>query len=73
VVRTDYTNYGQMRQLSNHTSNAVYWTATATDAWGKVTAETFGNGLTGSYVWAASTGQAKQLTEIGRQSGTQAH
>ncbi|WP_386065640.1 RHS repeat domain-containing protein [Tahibacter sp. UC22_41] len=28
---------------------------------GKVTAETFGNGLTGTHVWAASTGQAKQL------------
>ena len=61
VVRTDYTSYGQMRQLSNNSSTAVYWTATAADAWGKVTAETFGNGLTGSHVWAASTGQAKQL------------
>ncbi len=61
VVRTGYTSYGQMRQLSNNSSGAVYWTATAADAWGKVTAETFGNGLTGSHVWAASTGQAKQL------------
>jgi RHS repeat-associated protein len=61
VVRTDYTSYGQLRQLSNHVSNAVYWTANAADSWGKVTAETFGNGLTGTHVWAASTGQAKQL------------
>ncbi|WP_257387420.1 RHS repeat-associated core domain-containing protein [Tahibacter caeni] len=61
VVRTDYTSYGQLLRLSNNTSNAVYWTANAADAWGKVTAETFGNGLTGVHVSAASTGQAKQL------------
>jgi RHS repeat-associated protein len=61
IVRTDYTAYGQLRQLSNNSSGAVYWTATAADAWGKVTAESFGNGLTGAHVWAGSTGQAKQL------------
>lgn len=61
IVRTDYTSYGQMLRLSNATSSAVYWSANTADAWGKVTAETFGNGLTGTHVWAASTGQAKQL------------
>ncbi|HVJ61091.1 MAG TPA: hypothetical protein VM555_00025, partial [Tahibacter sp.] len=61
VVRTDYTAWGQVRQLSNQNSGAIYWTATATDAWGKVTAETFGNGLTGTHTWAGSTGQARQL------------
>ncbi len=61
VVRTDYTSYGQVLRLSNATSSAVYWSANTADAWGKVTAETFGNGLTGTHVWAASTGQAKQL------------
>lgn len=61
VVKTDYTTYGQTRRLSNNSSGAVYWTATAADAWGKVTSETFGNGLSGTHVWAASTGQAKRL------------
>ncbi|MBL8299418.1 MAG: VCBS repeat-containing protein [Rhodanobacteraceae bacterium] len=61
VVRTDYTSYGHLRQLSNHTSGATFWSATAADAWGKVTTEAFGNGLTGTHVWAGSTGQAKQL------------
>jgi RHS repeat-associated protein len=61
VVRTDYTSYGQVLRLSNVTSSAVYWSANTVDAWGKVTTETFGNGLTGTNVWASSTGQAKQL------------
>jgi RHS repeat-associated protein len=61
VVETGYTAYGQLRQLSNRATGAIYWTATATDAWGKVTAETFGNGLTGTHTFAASTGQAKSL------------
>jgi RHS repeat-associated protein len=61
AVRTDYTAYGQLRRLSNNGSGAIYWTATAADAWNKVTAETFGNGLTGAHSNAASTGQSKQL------------
>ncbi|MDC8012568.1 SpvB/TcaC N-terminal domain-containing protein [Tahibacter soli] len=61
TVETGYTAYGQVRQLNNRATGAIYWTATAADAWGKVTAETFGNGLTGTHTWAASTGQAKQL------------
>lgn len=61
VVRTNYTAYGQVQQLNNFATGTVYWTANAADAWGKVTSETFGNGLIGTHVWAGSTGQAKQL------------
>lgn len=61
IVRTDYTSYGHVRQLGNASSGATYWTATALDAWGKVSAETFGNGLAGTQVTAASTGQSRQL------------
>ncbi len=60
-VRSDYTTWGQLRRLSNADTAATYWTATGADAWGKVTAETFGNGITGTHLNAGSTGQSRQL------------
>ncbi|MEP7272377.1 MAG: hypothetical protein ABI882_12815 [Acidobacteriota bacterium] len=48
---------GSMPSARRH----VLRTATAADAWGGVSAETFGNGMTGTHTYAGSTGQAKRM------------
>lgn len=60
AVKSSYTVYGQPLSLSDNATGTLYWTATAHDAWGQVTGETFANGITGSHVTDPSTGQPKQ-------------
>ncbi|MEO5624722.1 MAG: RHS repeat-associated core domain-containing protein, partial [Dokdonella sp.] len=60
VVKKGYTTYGDLNQLSDNTSGTVFWTATAKDAWGNLTGETFIGSITGTHSAYASTGQLKQ-------------
>lgn len=61
VQFTLYTSYGQVQGLQNaDASHQTWWTHTAEDAWGNVTAETYLGGITGTHQTYASTGQVKQ-------------
>lgn len=62
TVERMFTSYGELSQLRNFTTNAVYWQAVGKDAWGQVTTETFGNGMQGTHESYASTGQPKLLS-----------
>ena len=64
VVKNNYTSYGQLQSLTNN-GTTTYWTATAENEWGHVTAETFTGGTTGSHADYHSTGQAYQLNWTG--------
>ena len=61
AVRSSYTDYGQLREISNQTSGALYWRAEGADSWGQVTSETFGNGIVGSHQSMDSSGQSRRL------------
>jgi RHS repeat-associated protein len=60
VVKKGYATYGDLNQLSDNTAGTVFWTATAKDAWGNVTAESYVGNITGSHSAYASTGQIRQ-------------
>ncbi|MFC5491362.1 RHS repeat-associated core domain-containing protein [Dokdonella soli] len=60
AVTKGYTGHGELRQLSNDASNTIYWTATAQDAWGNLTSETYTGNITGSHVSSPGTGQITQ-------------
>lgn len=60
LVKKEYTEWGDLRQLSDYGTGEVYWTATAKDAWGNVTGETYVGNLTGTHTSYASTGQVKR-------------
>ncbi|HET9034086.1 MAG TPA: RHS repeat-associated core domain-containing protein [Dokdonella sp.] len=60
MVRKDYTSYGDLNQLSNYGTGAIYWTGSAKDAWGNLTDESWAGGITGKHSAYASTGQLKQ-------------
>ena len=51
--------------LDANNSSAVYWTATATNAWGQITRESLGNGLTTARTFDAVTSWLSSI-----QSGT---
>ncbi|MEZ5463473.1 SpvB/TcaC N-terminal domain-containing protein [Dokdonella sp.] len=60
AIKKEYTEYGDLRQLSNFDSELVYWKADDKDAWGNLTAETLLGDINGEYTAYASTGQSKQ-------------
>lgn len=60
AVKSSFTAYGQPLSLSNNATGALYWTATAHDAWGQVTGETFANGVAGAQITDPLTGQPKR-------------
>jgi RHS repeat-associated protein len=65
-VRTGYNSNGHLASLSNADTNAIYWLATAENAWGHVTNESWLNGaLTGMHGDYESTGQAKLKSWFG--------
>jgi RHS repeat-associated protein len=65
-VRTGYNANGHLASLSNADTNAMYWLATAENAWGHVTGESWLNGaLTGTHSDYDSTGQTQQKSWFG--------
>jgi RHS repeat-associated protein len=59
TVRKGYATYGDLDELDDDATGNVYWNATAKDAWGNLTGETYGSNLTGAHQSYASTGQSK--------------
>lgn len=59
TVERGFTSYGELSQLKNSTTGAVYWQAVNKDAWSQITMESFGNGMQGRHESYASTGQSK--------------
>jgi RHS repeat-associated protein len=57
TVRKGYTDYGVLDTLTDDATGIVYWTATAQDAWGNVTGETFAGNVNGNHHASATTGQ----------------
>jgi RHS repeat-associated protein len=65
-VRTGYNSNGHLASLSNADTNAIYWLATAENAWGHVTNESWLNGaLTGTHSDYESTGQTQLKSWFG--------
>lgn len=60
VIRKGYTVDGYLSSLTRDTDNFNYWTASAQDAWGNITAESYINVNTGIHSTYASTGQWQQ-------------
>src|SRR5690606_24967940 len=62
IVQYTYDNYGHLTQVANQEQNIVYWQATASDAYGHITAATLGNGLTTHNTFDPATGQLQGST-----------
>lgn len=61
VLKTNYNLNGYTESTSNKTTGAPYWTAVAADAYGNVTEEQYGNGLTTSRTYNPATGKLNSL------------
>jgi RHS repeat-associated protein len=64
AVRRDYTDQGYLKRLGNEATGVEYWSASAANAWGHVTQESW-NSVSGSHVDYASTGQTYRKSWIG--------
>jgi len=62
VVQTQYATYGHPGAIANNGSGRIYWEATAMDAWGKVTKESYVDGTTGVMANYQSSGQQNSAT-----------
>jgi RHS repeat-associated protein len=63
-VRRGYTDQGHLKRLGNEATGVEYWSASAANAWGHVTQESW-NSVSGSHVDYASTGQTYRKSWIG--------
>ena len=61
-VGTQYTDYGDVKQLINPDEAQTYWSIVAKDAWGHIKSQLYGNGATVANDYFLSTGQARTQT-----------
>ncbi len=59
AVRRGYTDQGYLKRLGNDATGVEYWSASAANAWGHVTQESWGS-VGGSHADYGSTGQTSQ-------------
>jgi RHS repeat-associated protein len=57
AIQHGYNNNGYFNRLMNPSTGSIFWQAVNQDAWGNVTSESFGNGVSGSHQAYASSGQ----------------
>ncbi|MBN4078981.1 hypothetical protein JYT96_03170, partial [Gammaproteobacteria bacterium AH-315-C21] len=61
-TRNHYTANGYLKEITEAASNALYWRALATDQFGNITQEEFGNGVESSMVYDAKTGYLQNIS-----------
>ncbi len=68
VVRRSYDPHGFLLSVADATTNAVYWQLNTVDAAGRMTLETFGNGVSTAREYFAESGRTKRI--LTKHSGT---